>query len=125
MHAATDQPPAPDPRPPARPSATATAPAGDGTGDPFAYAVLGPVRVSRHGEPVETGSPQQRAVLVALLLREGRRASVDELVDAVWGGAPPRPAAQTIRSRPDRGAARTGRRGREDRRRHDAGPVCF
>ncbi|MEQ8144831.1 BTAD domain-containing putative transcriptional regulator [Streptomyces sp. OP7] len=98
MHAATDQPPAPEPRMPARPSATATVPAADGTGDPFAYAVLGPVRVSRHGEQADPGSPQQRAVLVALLLREGRRVSVDELIDAVWGGVPPRSAAQTIRT---------------------------
>ncbi|MFC9115621.1 MULTISPECIES: hypothetical protein [Streptomyces] len=51
MHAATDQPPAADPRPPARPSATATAPAADGTGDPFGYAVLGPVRVSARPGP--------------------------------------------------------------------------
>ncbi|MEU0912417.1 AfsR/SARP family transcriptional regulator [Streptomyces althioticus] len=94
MHVATDQPPAPDSRPPARPSETAA----HGTGDPFAYAVLGPVRVSRHGERVDPGSPQQRAVLVALLLREGRRASVDELIDALWGCAPPRSAAQTIRT---------------------------
>ncbi|MCO6752764.1 winged helix-turn-helix domain-containing protein, partial [Streptomyces sp. IpFD-1.1] len=60
--------------------------------------MLGPVRVSRYGEQVDPGSPQQRAVLVALLLREGRRVSVDELIDAVWGGVPPRSAAQTIRT---------------------------
>ncbi|MFF0509738.1 BTAD domain-containing putative transcriptional regulator [Streptomyces sp. NPDC004250] len=49
----------------------------------LALAVLGPVRVWRDGEAVSAGSPQQRAVLAALLLREGRTASAAELLDAL------------------------------------------
>lgn len=62
------------------------------------FAVLGPVRAWRDGEPVATGSPQQRALLAALLLREGRTATAAELIDALWGEQPPSQALAAVRT---------------------------
>ncbi|MFH8452540.1 AfsR/SARP family transcriptional regulator [Streptomyces fungicidicus] len=62
------------------------------------FSVLGPVRAWRHDEPVATGSPQQRALLAALLLREGRTATAAELIDALWGEEPPSQALAAVRT---------------------------
>ncbi|SDC95625.1 AfsR/SARP family transcriptional regulator [Streptomyces prasinopilosus] len=62
------------------------------------FSVLGPVRAWRDGEPVGTGSPQQRALLAALLLRGGRTATAAELIDALWGGEPPSRALAAVRT---------------------------
>ncbi|WP_424890284.1 BTAD domain-containing putative transcriptional regulator [Streptomyces sp. XH2] len=62
------------------------------------FAVLGPVRVQHGGEPVNTGSPQQRGVLAALLLRAGRTATAPELIDALWGDDPPHAALAALRT---------------------------
>ncbi|WP_435975227.1 BTAD domain-containing putative transcriptional regulator [Streptomyces sp. Qhu_M48] len=60
--------------------------------------MLGPVRAWRDGEPVPTGSPQQRALLAALLLRGGRTATAAELIDALWGEDPPSQALAAVRT---------------------------
>ncbi|MFC8871220.1 BTAD domain-containing putative transcriptional regulator [Streptomyces sp. NPDC057148] len=62
------------------------------------FGVLGPVRAWRGGEPLATGSPQQRALLAALLLREGRTATAAELIDALWGEEPPSQALAAVRT---------------------------
>ncbi|MFH8518921.1 BTAD domain-containing putative transcriptional regulator [Streptomyces gelaticus] len=62
------------------------------------FSVLGPVRAWRDGEPLPSGSPQQRALLAALLLRGGRTATAAELIDAIWGDEPPSQALATIRT---------------------------
>ncbi|MEU8677793.1 BTAD domain-containing putative transcriptional regulator [Streptomyces sp. NPDC048560] len=62
------------------------------------FTVLGPFQAWRGEDAVPLGSPQQRAVLALLLLRQGRPASVDELVDAVWGEAPPTGAVSVLRT---------------------------
>ncbi|MEW1779259.1 BTAD domain-containing putative transcriptional regulator [Streptomyces sp. NPDC086777] len=62
------------------------------------FSVLGPVRAWRAGEPLSTGSPQQRALLAALLLREGRTATAAELIDALWGPEPPSQALAAVRT---------------------------
>ncbi|MFI6876100.1 BTAD domain-containing putative transcriptional regulator [Streptomyces sp. NPDC050400] len=62
------------------------------------FSVLGPVRAWSHGEALTTGSPQQRALLAALLLREGRTATAGELIDAVWGEEPPQQALAALRT---------------------------
>ncbi|MFD9614628.1 BTAD domain-containing putative transcriptional regulator [Streptomyces sp. NPDC059083] len=62
------------------------------------FGVLGPVRAWRDGEPVPTGSPQQRALLAALLLRGGRTATAHELIDALWGEEPPSQALAAVRT---------------------------
>ncbi|MEV7152124.1 BTAD domain-containing putative transcriptional regulator [Streptomyces sp. NPDC093084] len=62
------------------------------------FSVLGPVRAWREGQPLNTGSPQQRALLAALLLREGRTATAAELIDALWGPEPPSQALAAVRT---------------------------
>ncbi|MGW1953932.1 BTAD domain-containing putative transcriptional regulator [Streptomyces sp. NPDC001920] len=62
------------------------------------FAVLGPVRAWRGEEQLPTGSPQQRALLAALLLREGRTATAAELIDALWGEEPPSQALAAVRT---------------------------
>ncbi|MEV0123218.1 BTAD domain-containing putative transcriptional regulator [Streptomyces sp. NPDC050703] len=62
------------------------------------FSVLGPVRAWRGAEPLPTGSPQQRALLAALLLRNGRTATAAELIDALWGDDPPSQAMAALRT---------------------------
>ncbi|MET4927672.1 BTAD domain-containing putative transcriptional regulator, partial [Streptomyces sp. PSRA5] len=62
------------------------------------FAVLGPVRVWRGEEELVLGSPQQRVVLAALLLRRGRVVTTAELVHAVWGEDPPVAAVPVLRT---------------------------
>jgi DNA-binding SARP family transcriptional activator len=68
------------------------------TGTGLRFAVLGPVRAWRDDEPLASGSPQQRALLVALLLRDGRTATAAELIDAIWGEEPPSQALAAVRT---------------------------
>ncbi|MFD7028259.1 BTAD domain-containing putative transcriptional regulator [Streptomyces sp. NPDC059917] len=62
------------------------------------FAVLGPIRAWRGSEPLSSGSPQQRALLAALLLRDGRTATAPELIDAIWGEDPPPQALAAVRT---------------------------
>ncbi|MFF0450208.1 BTAD domain-containing putative transcriptional regulator [Streptomyces sp. NPDC004609] len=62
------------------------------------FSVLGPVRAWRAGKPLSSGSPQQRALLAALLLRDGRTATASELIDAIWGEDPPLQALAAVRT---------------------------
>ncbi|MER6114383.1 BTAD domain-containing putative transcriptional regulator [Streptomyces sp. NPDC001743] len=62
------------------------------------FCVLGPVRARRGGETLPSGSPQQRALLSALLLRGGRTATAAELIDAIWGEDPPSQALAAVRT---------------------------
>ncbi|MGW3038127.1 AfsR/SARP family transcriptional regulator, partial [Streptomyces sp. NPDC001178] len=64
----------------------------------LSFSVLGPVRARRGSEQLSTGSPQQRALLAALLLREGRTATAGELIDTVWGEEPPSQALAALRT---------------------------
>ncbi|WMX46551.1 BTAD domain-containing putative transcriptional regulator [Streptomyces roseicoloratus] len=72
--------------------------AADDAGGGLSFAVLGPVRAARGGAAVPTGSPQQRALLAALLLRDGRTATASELIDAIWGEDPPSQALAAVRT---------------------------
>ncbi|MGW3242125.1 BTAD domain-containing putative transcriptional regulator [Streptomyces sp. NPDC001070] len=71
---------------------------GKDPGGALRFAVLGPVRAWRGDEPISAGSPQQKALLGALLLRGGRTATAQELLDAVWGEEPPPTALAALRS---------------------------
>ncbi|MBF8187706.1 tetratricopeptide repeat protein [Nonomuraea sp. K274] len=57
------------------------------------YRVLGPVEV----DGADLGQPKQRLVWATLLCRAGRVVSDDHLVDALWGGVPPRSAVTNLR----------------------------
>ncbi|WP_460370225.1 AfsR/SARP family transcriptional regulator, partial [Actinocorallia lasiicapitis] len=61
------------------------------------FSVLGAVRAQRDGRDLALGSPQQRALLAVLLLREGRATPLDELVEALWTDPPAR-AVGTVRT---------------------------
>ncbi|MET8559277.1 BTAD domain-containing putative transcriptional regulator [Streptomyces flaveolus] len=65
---------------------------------PLRFGVLGPVRAWHGEDALSTGSPQQRALLAALLLREGRTATAAELIDALWGSEPPSQALAAVRT---------------------------
>ncbi|MCL3996527.1 AfsR/SARP family transcriptional regulator [Streptomyces lavenduligriseus] len=62
------------------------------------FTLLGPVRAWRGGNPLPTGSPNQRALLAALLMREGRTATTAELIDSLWGDKPPSSALAVVRT---------------------------
>ncbi|UNZ18784.1 AfsR/SARP family transcriptional regulator [Streptomyces sp. 891-h] len=62
------------------------------------FAVLGPVRAWRGDQPVGMGSPQQKALLAALLLRGGHTATAEELIDSIWGEEPPERAKAALRT---------------------------
>jgi DNA-binding SARP family transcriptional activator len=47
---------------------------------------------------MDLGSPQQKTVLALLLVRAGRRVSMAQFVDAVWGPRPPASAEQTVQT---------------------------
>ncbi|MFJ2262030.1 BTAD domain-containing putative transcriptional regulator [Streptomyces sp. NPDC087844] len=60
------------------------------------FALLGPVRAWRGDREICLGPPRRKAVLVALLLRAGAYVSPAELIDAVWGSAPPTAASASL-----------------------------
>ncbi|MFI9720482.1 BTAD domain-containing putative transcriptional regulator [Streptomyces sp. NPDC052396] len=81
-------------RPPAAPPASPD----ESTAAPLRFTVLGPLRAWRGEEPISLGSPQQCALLAALLLRGQRGATAAELIDDLWGERPPQAALATLRT---------------------------
>jgi len=64
----------------------------------FRFSVLGPVRAWRDGAEINLGTPQQRAILAAMLLRAEAFISAEELIDVLWPEDPPRTAGGTMRT---------------------------
>lgn len=62
------------------------------------FGVLGPVDVRNGDTVVSFGRPRQRAVLGYLLLNAGRAVTVDQLVEALWGGTEPSTARSQVQS---------------------------
>ena len=60
------------------------------------YMVLGPLRVTRDGEELPLGGPQQRLVLALLIQANGRAVSTANLIDGVWGEDEPATAKKTL-----------------------------
>ena len=58
--------------------------------------ILGPVGVSAGRRLVDLGGPKQRAVLALLLVHANRIVTLDRLIDALWGDAPPARATATL-----------------------------
>jgi len=52
-------------------------------------AVLGQLRASRDGEPIDLGGPRQRALLARLVAAGGHVVSTDRLIEDLWSGEPP------------------------------------
>ena len=63
----------------------------------FEFDLLGPLSGRHSGRVLDLGSPLQRAVLVRLLLGEGRRCGLDHLVDALWE-EPPGNAVRSVQT---------------------------
>ncbi|MFI6152136.1 BTAD domain-containing putative transcriptional regulator [Kitasatospora sp. NPDC051170] len=62
------------------------------------FQVLGPVQAWLDGKPLTLGTPQQQAVLAALLLHAGRPVTTQDLVDGLWGDRPPTQAVAALRT---------------------------
>src|SRR5439155_6047637 len=65
-------------------------------GKPSRFSLLGPLTMSRAGEPAALGGQKPKALLAALLLEANRVVSRDHLIDALWGDDPPDTARNTI-----------------------------
>jgi DNA-binding SARP family transcriptional activator len=63
----------------------------------YEFGLLGPLSGRRDGRELDLGSPLQRAVLVRLLLGEGRQCGLGHLIDAVWED-PPGNAARSVQT---------------------------
>lgn len=60
------------------------------------FRVLGPVAVSGEGRAGAIGGPKPTTLLTLLAVRAGQGVSFDEIVEAVWGGDPPRQARTAV-----------------------------
>ncbi|WP_170318926.1 AfsR/SARP family transcriptional regulator, partial [Allorhizocola rhizosphaerae] len=60
------------------------------------WRVLGPVEAIADDRPIPVGRPQHRAVLAFLLLNANRAVSVEQLIEALWGGAAPSTARTQV-----------------------------
>ncbi|MFQ6146805.1 BTAD domain-containing putative transcriptional regulator [Streptomyces seoulensis] len=60
------------------------------------FSMLGPIRVWRDGAEVGLGPRQLRLILGMLLARAGDPVSPAEFIDALWDGAPPASAVNTV-----------------------------
>ncbi|WP_329310632.1 AfsR/SARP family transcriptional regulator [Streptomyces sp. NBC_01262] len=63
----------------------------------YEFGLLGPLSGRHGGRVLDLGSPLQRAVLVRLLLGEGRQCGLDHLIDALWE-EPPANAVRSVRT---------------------------
>ncbi|MFI5491512.1 tetratricopeptide repeat protein [Actinoplanes sp. NPDC051859] len=62
------------------------------------FGVLGPVEARIDGQLADLGHARQRNVLGVLLVEAGRRVTVDQLIDRVWGEEPPQRATNALYS---------------------------
>src|SRR2546426_7180516 len=62
------------------------------------FRLLGPLEVRLDGSPVVLRAGKHRALLAALLLRPNRVVPVTELVEHVWGDAPPARTRGTLQT---------------------------
>jgi predicted ATPase/DNA-binding SARP family transcriptional activator len=60
------------------------------------FRVLGPLEVVAGGQPLELGTPRQRALFGLLLVHAGEVVSYDRLLEDLWDGDPPATARHTL-----------------------------
>jgi DNA-binding SARP family transcriptional activator/tetratricopeptide (TPR) repeat protein len=60
------------------------------------FGILGPLSVSRDGEPVRLGAGKQSALLAILLLNANEVVSADRLIEELWGDSAPETAAKGL-----------------------------
>jgi DNA-binding SARP family transcriptional activator/tetratricopeptide (TPR) repeat protein len=60
------------------------------------FRILGPLEVVENGTTIEVPPGKQRTLLAALLLSPNEIVSVERLIDAIWGAAPPGSAANAL-----------------------------
>ena len=70
--------------------------------------LLGPLDVRVDGRPVQFDGAKQRTLFTALALRAPEPLTVDELVEAVWGGEPPGDGVQALQKQVSRLRQRLG-----------------
>ncbi|MBV9203982.1 MAG: tetratricopeptide repeat protein [Actinobacteria bacterium] len=68
----------------------------DPGGPALRFSVLGPLRVVRGETALDLGPIQQRVVLAVLSLQAGRPVGRQQMINAVWGEAPPRHAVNLV-----------------------------
>ncbi|MBV1850574.1 AfsR/SARP family transcriptional regulator [Catellatospora tritici] len=66
--------------------------------DGCAFRVLGPVEVVGSGQPLRFARRQQLDLIALLLLNTGRLVTMDAIIEAMWGGAPPRTANAQVQN---------------------------
>src|SRR5215207_1491577 len=62
------------------------------------FAVLGPLQVSGELGPIDIAGAKERTLLAHLVACAGRIVTADELIDSLWGDAPPRTAAKSLQT---------------------------
>lgn len=62
------------------------------------FAVLGPLQVSDERGPIEIAGVKERTLLAHLVACAGRMVTTDELMESLWGDAPPRTAAKALQT---------------------------
>ncbi|HEX5894937.1 MAG TPA: BTAD domain-containing putative transcriptional regulator [Thermoleophilaceae bacterium] len=60
------------------------------------FRLLGPLEVFEDNRPLPLGGAKQRSVLAILLMHANELVTTDQLIDEIWGGAPPAKAAKNI-----------------------------
>src|SRR5918998_3354847 len=70
--------------------------------------MLGPLRLTVAGSPVEVRGPKRRAVLAMLALAGGRAVATDQLVDGLWPTDPPDSGRAALHSHVSRLRAHLG-----------------
>src|SRR3954454_21525776 len=60
------------------------------------FRILGSIEAVGDEGPLPLGDPKQRALLALLLLNANAVVSRDRLVDALWGGEPPKSAVSSL-----------------------------
>src|ERR1700751_824480 len=60
------------------------------------FRILGPIEALIEGQPAALGAPKQRGLLALLLVNRRRVVTAEQLIDGLWGEAPPASALQSL-----------------------------